>query len=454
MANRNPPDSVYAWDLLWVGFLALYAFAGYALVPFHGDESMLIFMSRDFAYQFIQGDPSQLYYDESKPLDLEQNLRLINGTVNKYTIGLAWYLNGFTLEQINGPWYWEDSYEDNASYGTLPSQALLHTSRLPSALFLTGSVVLLFFAAKLFAGRPAAYMATLYYALNPAVLLNGRRAMMEGSLLFGGLAVLLCAILFVRARGWRMWAVTPFLALAAGLAVSSKHTNVFIVASVFIGCALHALAHTRRQGMHFLLRRAGGLLVAGVVGMGVFFALNPAWWASPVDAATFTLQERAALLRGQVAGHGGYDSLWEQINGFYQQVFVGEPMLYEVVSFREPLAEIVATYNASPVEGVRLPGASVVLVTAFGLGLVCLFSVSPLPDINADARWVVGSYATLTTLFVLFVTPLEWQRYYLPVMPVVALIAPLGVIRVVRWYARDAHENSPLYRKGSARVSS
>jgi len=93
------------------------------------------------------------------------------------------------------------------------------------------------------------------------------------------------------------------------------------------------------------------------------------------------------------------------------------------------------------------------MLSAFALGLLCLLGVLHLPDIDPDARWVVSSYTVFMTLFVLFVTPLEWQRYYLPVLPAVGLVAPLGIVWVVRLYARNAAQESPTYRKGSARAS-
>jgi hypothetical protein len=48
---------------------------------------------------------------------------------------------------------------------------------------------------------------------------------------------------------------------------------------------------------------------------------------------------------------------------------------------------------------------------------------------------------------------MEWQRYYLPFMPMVGITAGLGVIWVVRLYIRDAEQHAPQYRKGSARVN-
>ncbi|MEM6527567.1 MAG: hypothetical protein AAF653_04695, partial [Chloroflexota bacterium] len=50
---KPPPDGRIAFDILWVGFLMLYVIAGRGVVPFHGDESIRVAMSVDYAYQFI-----------------------------------------------------------------------------------------------------------------------------------------------------------------------------------------------------------------------------------------------------------------------------------------------------------------------------------------------------------------------------------------------------------------
>ena len=423
--------ALYMLDILWVGALAGYAFAGYTLVPFHADESTLIVMSRDFDTHFLQNNPAQLYYDPATSDPDAQQLRMINGTIPKYMIGLSWWLHGYTADDLNVDWTWGESYAANVAQGSIPPPDLLHTARLPSTLFLAGSVALLFIAAQRFAGRPIAYLATLYYALNPAVLLNGRRAMMEGSLLFGLVAVLLVGVLFVRARGWHTWLVAALLALVSGLALASKHTNAFVVVSVFIGCGLHALA--QRQHIQQTLSRLVMLALAGMLAIGVFIALNPAWWVTPLDAAAYALDERSTLLSAQASGHAQYVSIRHQIQGFYQQVFSGQPMYYEVGIFREALSDSINQYEASGWSGLQWPPVfGGVLFVFFVLGWFCLFDVLPGSRIDKDARWVIGSYAVIITLFVMFVTPLVWQRYYLPVMPVVGMVSALGIVWIAR----------------------
>jgi hypothetical protein len=124
------PSTLWAWDGLWVGLLALYVIVGYPLVPFHGDESMLIYMSRDYAYHFIEGDLTQIIYTPDQPREIEQDLRLLNGTITKYAIGWAWHQNGYALPDLNQPWYWGLDFQYNVENGFYPSLELLHLARI------------------------------------------------------------------------------------------------------------------------------------------------------------------------------------------------------------------------------------------------------------------------------------------------------------------------------------
>src|SRR5215211_8928380 len=72
------------FPILWITLLITYILAGTSAVPFHGDESTQIFMSRDYAYQFLKGDLDRIRYHESPIIDTETQSRLLNGTLNKY----------------------------------------------------------------------------------------------------------------------------------------------------------------------------------------------------------------------------------------------------------------------------------------------------------------------------------------------------------------------------------
>lgn len=443
-------------DALWCALLAAYILIGTPLIPFHGDESTLIYMGRDYFYQFVQRDLGLVMYSDPPINPMEQDLRLINGTINKYTIGLAAHLNGFTINDLNNPYLWDTTYEYNLRAGHIPNDALLHTARWPSALFLALGVVFMFAIGGAVGGRLTAYLVSLYYALHPVLLLNGRRAMMEGSMIAFSLLVVLAGIYVIRYRAW--WAAI-LLGAAAGLAVASKHNAAFTVFIVFAVCGVWLFIErwrdTERAAVaqqpesrekqavrqNFALRRArvnalqkppfGLLIIAGIVAMLVFYALNPAWWGDPVARAQEVLQHRTALLDGQTATFGGYSGLADQIGGFWRQAFIALPQYYEVADWEQNIGDQIARYEASIWRGVAIGGST---IGAILLLIACLIGAWRLLRDNEKSlaiRVLAGAWALAMVVSTGLLSPLEWQRYMLPAYPALGLLAALGTSEVI-----------------------
>ena len=72
-----------------------------------------------------------------------------------------------------------------------------------------------------------------------------------------------------------------------------------------------------------------GMTMTAVMAALVFLLLNPSWWSAPLEVPQVVIRLRQYLLRSQVENLGGYNSLAEQISGFYQYVFVGERQYFE-----------------------------------------------------------------------------------------------------------------------------
>ena len=81
----------------WLALLAIYVAAGTMLAPFHGDEAMHIYTSTDYATAFLDGHIDQLTVQPPYDIDSDPRLRLLNGSVMRYSVGLAWHLAGFSL---------------------------------------------------------------------------------------------------------------------------------------------------------------------------------------------------------------------------------------------------------------------------------------------------------------------------------------------------------------------
>ena len=136
-------------DRLWLIGLALYILSGYNLVPFHGDESTLTYMSRDY-HDLVQArDLDRVLYRDPPRDPAAQELRILNGTVGKMAMGFAWDLAGLTVDDLNEQWVWGAPWEWNVSDGHMPGDRLLRAARLSSALMLVISAWALFGIARL-----------------------------------------------------------------------------------------------------------------------------------------------------------------------------------------------------------------------------------------------------------------------------------------------------------------
>lgn len=422
---RNIPQWI---DLLWLSLLAIYVLAGTAIVPFHGDESTLIYMGRDYYYHFIEGDMSKIQYDETWTVSAtEQHLRLLNGTIAKYSYGWIASNNGFSLDDINEQWDWGADYFYNLNTGHTPDEALLQQVRLASTLYLILSVIVLFLLTKMILNRPIAYLTTLYFVFNPIILLNGRRAMMEGSHFLGMMLILWAGLWVIQRRKWWQFII---LGIVAGYAIASKHPNAIITALVFIAYFSIGLIEASRSQWQSLSKMISGLIIAGIFTLIVFYVLNPAWWEMPLESGQQALSLRSELLQVQAQAFDHYSTLSERISGFFNFVFIAQPQYYEDSRWATytNISQQIHTYNQSIWSGASivnsLLGGFVSLIsTLFGV-----FHFARNTSIRADHRWVIMIWGVGICIVTFILTPLPWARYYLPVYPFVGLMTAYSVI--------------------------
>ncbi len=416
------------FDTIFILALAAYILAGTTLTPFHADEATQIYMSHDYAYQFLQGDLNLVTYHDPPISQQEQDLRMLNGSVNKYLVGLAWHLAGFNVEQLNQQWDWGADYNYNTTTNHAPSQELLIASRIPSAVLLATGVLWIFLIGMQLGGRPTAYLAALFYALNPLLLVNGRRAIMEGSFIAFTLLTVLAAIWWVKASHNRIWLAAILLGAAAGLALASKHTALFVIVPLLSACFLWALAgavciESRQQGIRGLV----SLLVVGAVAVLIFYILNPVWWGDPLNRAGEVLALRERLLSEQTAVFGGYSGIGASIAGFFSHIFVGLPQYFEVAGWENYIGDQIAAYETSFWKGISIGGSTIgglILLALTLAGFVRLFLKSPVSNGVRVLVFVWGASALASTLLL---TPLDWGRYYLPAIPVVGVLSAYGL---------------------------
>lgn len=438
-------------DALYLLALALYVFA----IPptFHGDEAMQVYMSRDYATAFVDRNPAALMTSPPYDIDSDGHLRLINGTINRYAIGLSWHLTGLTADTLPARpgWDWGLDYDTNVSTGHLPSPALMGAARFSSTLFLALSVIVMFALGRLFSGRLTAYIVSGLYALNPVILLNGRRAMQEGSMLFFGLLVILIAALITRRRDAEkpvpvlVWAG---LVVAGGLALASKHSSIVFVAGA-IGWIF--AAELLRRNWRALVVIGVKLAVAGVLMAALFVGLSPALWNDPPARFVNLLEERARLLDIQIAVDPvAPTTLAQRLVGIVTEPFMKPPQHFEVDfwgTFPAVTSDI-ERYMASPFSGVQFGavlGGALTLLAGIGIvvSLRCVWARIG-ASIAASYGHYIGVLAWLAgTAASLIANPLPWQRYSLPLLPVATLLASIGANAVLRFVWKP-EQRTPL----------
>ncbi|NWF68154.1 MAG: phospholipid carrier-dependent glycosyltransferase [Chloroflexi bacterium] len=434
-----------SWLLHSVFLLALaaYILAGTALVPFHGDEATILFASRDYEYFVLRADPSLLRYTDTP--SVEQDLRLRNGMVSKLLAGLAWHLAGYSVDDLPGPWDWGADFALNAQFGHLPQEGLLLAARWSSALLLALGALIVFalgwrLGSMLSAPLPVAYLASLYYALHPALLLNGRRVMMEGSFTLFTLLIVLTGLLFLRAQNTRgQISAALLLGACSGLALASKQTALVIMAAVLAACGLYifAAAVRRPAAKTRALLPLLWLALAGTLAAAVFLLLNPVWWDDPLARTLQALQDRQNLLTGQSQFFGGYAG--DALVGFWRQTLVALPQYYEAPGWDIHIAEQIARYEASPLRGISMGGTDSGAAALLALALVGAWALLRAANGDNPTRLIFLTWVGVVLLLGLLLTPLEWQRYYLPVYPPLGLLAALGLV----WLARALKTRLP-----------
>ena len=434
------------FDIVWLAAWVLYVIGGMEATPLHGDEPTQISMSRDYYYVVQTRDfDSVKYRDPALLADPSmQELRIINGTVNKMTIGFAWDMAGLTVNDVNEQWVWEWSREQNEVLGHMPGPRLFDAARWPSTLFTAISVIAVFGIAWLAGGgRAGAWIAAAIYATQPAVLVNGRRAMMEGSLMCFTVLTVLAGLLLIRAqrradpRPWRMVGWSIALGVAGGLAISSKHPAAITITLTFLAVLLEPL--TRPGNPEFdLAAHIRRLALASALVFGIFFALNPAWWNEPAEMPRRVLDARSGLLDSQVAWYGGYDNVGECLAELGNQMFLAPAQHFEVAVWDEYISDEIHDYERSGWAG-RAGGWlwGLPLLIAFGLG-----TISYLLRWRENLLMLLWLGGTAGALLVL--TPMAWQRYYLLINAPVAVFAGCGVAWLVnrRWLSHSRTQDA------------
>jgi hypothetical protein len=300
---------------------------------------------------------------------------------------------------------------------------------------MVGGTGVMFALGRRFGGWVPAYVASGLYALNPVLLLNGRRAMQESSWIFFGLLILLLAALMSQrlARagriGWQWW--VGFI-LIGGFALAGKFTAIVYLTAACGWLFMTAFLARQPRG---LLRMTALLLASGLLMLVVFIGLAPGYWNNPL----YHFQEAAALrpatIHAQLGATGRAPlTPGERIRHIVTETYMQPVMHFEVATWGdyEPITREITRYMNSPLSGFQAGGIlGGALTLLAGSGLVgSAWRAARARSIEERAQFSAVVVWVGLTMLAVYPNPLPWQRYYLPLMPVVSLITAIAVAQI------------------------
>ncbi len=406
--------------LIFTILVSIYHLWGIDKVPFHPDESSVIYQSQDLELLFSA--PRSLAWDKVSESDPSQTYRALNPPLPKYVIGLGRRLAGFGIASIVADWDWSLDWDQNLAAGAFPPPRMLRGARLASTLMLPLSMVFLYAAGNRLGGRPAGLAAAFLFGTHSLILLHGRRAMSEGTLAFG-VSFAFWASLHADRRAW-------LAGLASALALSAKYST----APLLMVGALGGLWFPP-QSRPASWMRWRNLALYLIVLIAVVFALHPFLWSSPIQAGLRMIEARRILLSSQVLELGALmpgqimDSAGERVAGLLIHLFITPPQFAEVGNY-------LAQTRASHLAYLGVPGHSLfrglggggLMIGLTILGILGAGRAVLKGDIQRRrSLGLLASATLLETAGLLAAVPLPFQRFYLPLVPLVCLWAAAAI---------------------------
>lgn len=348
--------------------------------------------------------------------------------MTRYIIGISRSLAGFTPEDVNNPWDFYISDEDNILQGNLPGGSLLWWSRFPNVLLAAFTGLILFFLIKLAFGRLPAYILVILYANSPFFLLNLRRAMSESPLLF---FILLCTfITFAAVRQWfitaklnnptlrdlkKTFILFTFAGICAGLAGLCKINGLLMTGGIALVCLFIAVAFSgnvsREIRISFVIRTCAVVILTS---LAIFILFNPFLYSHPLTNTGRMYKFRLHEMSIQIERYP--DQL---IHDIKERLTVP---LREILLYLTPF---------------QFTGSIWINLILSLTGLTFAIRVIRSGDIdnNARASAITMLIIPLPMSLAAWMTPLNWDRYYLIPIAFSMVYLCIGISFIIKWIA-------------------
>ncbi|OGO18442.1 MAG: hypothetical protein A2Z14_03600 [Chloroflexi bacterium RBG_16_48_8] len=398
---------------------------GISRIPFHPDEVSLLYQSRDFE-RFLT-DPLSLTYHQNKEGELDQTYRVLNPPLPKYILAFGRRVAGFGVESVSVDWNWSLTWDENEAAGALPDPSLLTAARTASTLMVILSLPILYLCGRSIKSRNLGILALLLLGTHTLVLLHGRRAMAEGTLIFG----VSLAILGILEGGKHPW----LAGLGTAIAACAKMSAVILVPIGFL--SVFWLPANLKDKKKWLLHHVT-LFIATFVMLYLLF--NPLLWSNPFQAIQAQWHERTQFLQGMVEEIETlapdqilHDPL-ERLGALIAHLFISGPQFAESGNYHP---------NTEPEEEIYLSSFHHTLFRGWiGGGILLLFTLMACVHLGIEIRkegWqshrsmlLLLAASAAQTVALLWANPLPFQRYYVPLIPFLCIWISYFIVSILK----------------------
>jgi 4-amino-4-deoxy-L-arabinose transferase-like glycosyltransferase len=417
--------------------LAVLLLSGLPKIPFHPDEVSLLYQSRDF--ELIFTEPSVLPYRQSREGEVDQTYRALNPSFPKYILALGRRAAGYGAEAVSIDWNWSLTWDENNEAGALLDSKLLTGARTASTVMVILSLPILYLCGKHLKNHTLGIMIALILGTHALVLLHGRRAMAEGTLIF---AVCLAILGFFEGDK-RPWLAGLGTALAACTKMSAAVLAPVGLLSVLW---LHPMVKNQQR------KRVQNVIIFLAVFLLVYFLFTPLLWSNPIQAVQAQWQERTQFLERMVeeieaiAPNQILRSPLERFGAMTAHLFMSQPQFAEVGNYTTNTAQAEEIYLSSFYHSLfrGLIGGGL-LCTLILLGMINLGIEIRQEGWNAKRPMVLLLIGTLVqSIALLWANPLPFQRYYLPLIPFITIWISYGITSIVQRIKQATSKRSSL----------
>jgi len=394
----------------------IFLFSGLSAIPFHPDESTVLYESADL--ELFLTNPGLLFWDADNA-GQDQVYRLLNPPLPKYVVGLARRLAGYGPETVNVDWNWQQTWSENQASGAVPVRDLLTAGRTASAIFLFLALIPLSLTAKRLGGENLIILTVLLFSTHALILLHGRRLMSEGVLIFGvSLAI----------YGFFVAQKRPiFAGLSAALAVSAK---LSVAPLLIVGLVASIWRDTESESDRRVQIR--NIVRYSATAAFVLLLLNPILWVQPIRVASEIWDARIEFLESQietlefVSPEHILRNTGQRAAVMIFHLFVTAPQTAEVANYVEVMEPAVRAYLANPMHTIarNWPGGAFYLILSAS-GIV--FSLLRSKGIYRRNIFLLLIATLFQALALLWANPLPFQRYYIPLVPLIILWMAIGL---------------------------